>query len=75
MRLLIDSHVFLWWSQPSPQLSLAAHGAITDPTNEVLISVAALWGLTIKISSGKLSLAEDLERMVASQATRPPATL
>jgi PIN domain nuclease of toxin-antitoxin system len=67
VRLLIDSHAFLWWSQPSPQLSLAARGAIADPTNEVLISVAALWELTIKVSSGKLSLAEDLETMVASQ--------
>jgi PIN domain nuclease of toxin-antitoxin system len=75
VRLLIDSHAFLWWSQPSPQLSLAARGAIADPRNEVLISVAALWELTIKVSSGKLSLAEDLETMVASQATRPPATL
>jgi len=52
LRLLIDSHVFLWWSEASARLSLAARGAIADPTNEVLISVAALWELTIKASSG-----------------------
>ena len=67
MRLLIDSHAFLWWSEASPHLSLAARGAIADPTNEVLISVAALWELTIKASSGKLNLPADLETMVASQ--------
>lgn len=67
MRLLIDSQAFLWWSEPSPQLSLAARGAIANPTNQVLISVAALWELTIKVSSGRLSLPEDLETMVASQ--------
>jgi PIN domain nuclease of toxin-antitoxin system len=42
VRLLIDSHTFLWWSEASPALGSATHGAIADPKNEVLISVAAL---------------------------------
>ena len=67
MRLLIDSHAFLWWSEELPALGKAAYRAIADPKNEVLISVAALWELTIKASSGKLSLPVDLETMVASQ--------
>jgi PIN domain nuclease of toxin-antitoxin system len=67
VRLLIDSHAFLWWSEALPALGGAAHGAIADPTNEVLISVAALWELTIKASSGRLSLPADLEAMVASE--------
>ena len=67
MRLLIDSHTFIWWSEASPRLSLTVRGVIADPTNEVLISVAALWELTIKASSGKLNLPADLETMVASQ--------
>ena len=67
LRLLIDSHAFLWWSDASPALGTTAHGAIADPANEVLVSVAALWELTIKTSSGKLSLPADLETMVASQ--------
>ena len=67
MRFLIDSHAFVWWSEALPALGSVARGAIADPTNEVLISVAALWELTIKVSSGRLSLATDLETMVASQ--------
>jgi PIN domain nuclease of toxin-antitoxin system len=67
VRLLIDSHAFLWWSEASQALGRGGHGAIADPTNEVLVSVAGLWELTIKISSGKLSLADDLETMVANQ--------
>jgi PIN domain nuclease of toxin-antitoxin system len=67
VRLLIDSHAFLWWAEASPNLSTAAHGAIADPTNEILISVAALWELTIKASSGRLTLPADLETMVTSQ--------
>ncbi|HXC11484.1 MAG TPA: type II toxin-antitoxin system VapC family toxin [Stellaceae bacterium] len=66
MRLLIDSHAFLWWSEDSPALGSAARSAIADPVNEALISVAALWELTIKASSGKLTLPADLETMAAT---------
>ena len=67
MRLLIDSHALMWWFEAAPALSTAARAAIADPTNEVLISTAALWELTIKSSSGKLALPADLETMVSSQ--------
>jgi PIN domain nuclease of toxin-antitoxin system len=67
VRLLIDSHAFLWWSEASSSLSSAAHGAIADPANKVLVSVVALWELTIKASAGKLSVPADLETMVANQ--------
>ena len=67
MRLLIDSHAFLWWSGASAVLSRAARDAIADPANEVLISVAALWELMIKQSLGKLTLPADIEAMVAGQ--------
>jgi PIN domain nuclease of toxin-antitoxin system len=67
VRVLIDSHAFLWWSEASPALGSAASAAIADPANEVLISVAALWELTIKASSGKLSLPADLETLAASE--------
>jgi len=67
VRLLIDSHAFLWWSGASPALGAAARNAIGDPANEVLISIAALWELMIKASSGKLNLPADLETMVTRQ--------
>jgi PIN domain nuclease of toxin-antitoxin system len=67
VQLLIDSHAFLWWSDASPTFGSAAHEAIADPANEVLVSVAALWELTIKTSSGRLSLPADLETIVANQ--------
>lgn len=67
MRLLIDSHALIWWRADSPALGRAAHNAISDPLNEVLISVAALWELTIKQSSGKLVLPTDLETIVAEE--------
>lgn len=66
MQLLIDSHAFLWWSEASSSLGSAAGSAIADPANEALISIAALWELTIKASTGKLTLPADLETMAAT---------
>ena len=67
MRLLIDSNAFLWWSEALPRLGTAARQAIGDPTNEVVISIAALWEITIKTSLGKLTVPSDIETMVMSQ--------
>ena len=64
MRLLTDSHAFLWWAEASPALSSTAREALADPANDVLVSMAALWELTIKASSGRLTLPADLEMMV-----------
>ena len=67
MRLLLDSHAFLWWSEASSALSPTARNAIADPANETLISIAGLWELIIKASLGKLALPDDLETMAISQ--------
>lgn len=67
MRLLIDSHALLWWFEASPALSTPARNAIADATNQVLISVAGLWELTIKDSSGKLRSPADIETMVVGE--------
>lgn len=67
MRLLIDSYAFLWWSESSTQLGIAAWQAIAHPANDVLISIAALWEIVIKTSSGKLTLPADIETMVLNQ--------
>ena len=67
MRLLIDTHTFLWWSGTSSSLSIAARDAIANPANDACISIASLWKLAIKNSLRKLPLPDDLETMVASQ--------
>jgi PIN domain nuclease of toxin-antitoxin system len=67
VRLLIDSHAFLWWSEASARLGAAARNVLADPASEVLVSIAGLWELTIKQSSGRLTLPDDLQAMVASQ--------
>jgi PIN domain nuclease of toxin-antitoxin system len=58
LNLLLDSHAFLWFVANDPKLSIAAKAAIEAPTNRKWVSVASLWEITIKVSIGKLSLAD-----------------
>lgn len=64
MRLLLDTHAFLWWVDDDKRLSRAAHAAIRDRENECLVSLASCWELTIKVSLGKLSLESSVEQFV-----------
>ena len=48
MRILIDSHVFVWVKSAPENLSDRARAAIIDPDNEVFLSVASAWELWIK---------------------------
>ena len=54
MRLLLDTHAFLWWLAGSERLSDAARHAIEDEANRVLISAASAWEITTKHRLGKL---------------------
>ena len=71
MRILLDTHVFLWWLGGSERLSAAAHGAIAEPGNDILISAASAWEIATKYRLGKLPGAEaaalDMAGCIASQ--------
>ena len=54
MRLLLDTHSFLWWLDGNTRLPIAARRAISDPTNDKLISAASVWEIAIKHNAGKL---------------------
>jgi PIN domain nuclease of toxin-antitoxin system len=56
MRLLLDTHVFLWFVLNDPQLSTTAQQLISDPGNDVLISPASYWEIAIKVGLCKLDL-------------------
>lgn len=64
MRLLLDTHAFLWFILDDPQLSNTADTLIADPNNEVEISPASYWEIAIKISLGKYSLPEPYETFI-----------
>ncbi|MCU1267510.1 MAG: hypothetical protein JWM21_3828 [Acidobacteria bacterium] len=43
MKLLLDTHVFIWWANDPEKLSAAALSALEDEANELLLSVASVW--------------------------------
>lgn len=61
MRVLLDTHAFLWFLLDDPRLSLAAKTLIGDPGNDIEISPASYWEIAIKISLGKYSLPESYQ--------------
>lgn len=58
MNLLLDTHVFLWAVDNSPELSSAARAAIVDGGNVVFVSAATAWEIAIKRAIGKLATPE-----------------
>ncbi len=57
MRLLLDTHVLLWWVEDDPQLSVAARTVIGDADNLCYVSLVSAWEMSIKAGLGKLDLA------------------
>ena len=60
MKLLLDTHILLWWLECSPKLSLNLKNIISDPQNVIYVSTASIWEISIKKSLGKLSVPDDL---------------
>lgn len=60
MRLLLDTHVFLWWLADASQLSKRTREAIADNAAVVHVSAASVWEAAIKTAAGKLRVAGDL---------------
>lgn len=67
MRLLLDTHAFLWWVDDAPDLSRGARSAIREPANECLVSLASCWEIAIKLSLGKLKLRGAIEHFIPEQ--------
>lgn len=61
MRLLLDTHTFLWFLLNDPQLGTRARDLIVDPDNDIEVSPATYWEIAIKISIRKYELPEPYE--------------
>jgi PIN domain nuclease of toxin-antitoxin system len=67
MKLLLDTHIFIWWVDQPERLSPSALSALQDEANEMLLSVASVWEMQIKIQLGKLKLSLPLKEIVKNQ--------
>ena len=67
MKILLDTHIFLWFVGGVAALSARSRAAVESMENERLHSVASVWEMAIKVSLGKLTLPGDFGSFVAKQ--------
>jgi len=70
LRLLLDTHAFLWWIMGDPQSSTRVRQAIAVPEDEVYVSAASAWKIAIKASLGRPRVPDDLDGCVAREMRR-----
>lgn len=67
MRLLLDTHVLLWWLADDPRLGGNAREAVVG-ADDVVVSAASVWEIGIKQAAGKLTGPDDLESELTANA-------
>ncbi len=70
MKLLLDTHIFLWFISGDARLPDGMRESIRNPSDEVYLSVASLWEIIIKHQLGKLSLPQPPESYIPAQRER-----
>ena len=67
MRLLLDTHILLWWLANDASLPETAAAQIRDPETVIFVSAVSLWEIWLKHSLGKLELPADFEQILAEE--------
>jgi PIN domain nuclease of toxin-antitoxin system len=70
MKLLLDTHIFLWFISGDQRLSDPLRNSIRNPDNEVYLSVVSVWETIVKYQLGKLPLPESPETYLPKQRDR-----
>ena len=70
MKLLLDTHTFIWWDSAPANLSTRVLELCEDEKNSLILSVVSVWEIQIKSQLGKLKLDEPLDELVRSQQHR-----
>ncbi len=68
MKLLLDTHAFLWFIDDSPALSIRGK-SLLEAENEIFLSVGSLWEIAIKLRLGKLTVAMPTESLMTVHLT------
>ncbi len=67
MKLLFDTHTFMWWDSALDKLPPHVQALCFHPENQLVLSIASIWEIQIKVQIGKLDLAQPLEQVIANQ--------
>jgi PIN domain nuclease of toxin-antitoxin system len=70
MRILVDTHVVLWYLEGNQNLSKLRRQAIVDVHNDIFVSMASLWEISIKISIGKLKITRPISDILLQFASQ-----
>ena len=70
MRVILDTHAFLWFIMGDARLSASARGLIEDAQNERLVSAGSLWEIAVKVSIGKLTLTEPFDVIIPRELSQ-----
>ncbi len=74
-RLLLDTHVLVWWLSAVSRLTEGARAAISDPRNEVFVSAVTAWEISAKRAKGKMTVPDNLSATVEERGfTHLPLT-
>lgn len=71
MRLLLDTHVFLWWDVRHRRLTKAMRAVLEDNSNTVFVSAATVWEIGLKRALGKLEFPASIEAAIAKNGFEP----
>lgn len=67
MKVLLDTHIFIWWNGDLSALSPAARSLCEDKENILVLSLASVWEMQIKYQLGKLTFHQPLSEIIQSQ--------
>ncbi len=70
MRLLLDTHTFIWFVYNAQELPDKTRELLEDESTELNLSLVSVWEMAIKVSIGKLQLAEKVTDLVTNQMTK-----
>jgi PIN domain nuclease of toxin-antitoxin system len=68
MKLLLDTHTFIWFVFNAPEMPAATRDLLEDAASELYFSHASVWEMAIKVSIGKLSFSTKVTDLVSHQA-------
>lgn len=71
MKLLLDTHAFLWWDVHDSHLPSVLRAAIASPRNQVFVSAVTVWEIAIKRASGKLIFERAVGNAIQDQGFQP----
>jgi PIN domain nuclease of toxin-antitoxin system len=66
LRILLDTHVFIWWDDENPALAGELRETISEPANEIYVSAASIWEIAIKRRRGKIAFARGIKEAIAA---------